>query len=81
MFKQFKEHPSAFEVCSRRHQAECMSKLWSHIDNVFQRSTRDGQVLGEEKRLDSGRYVGVQYLGIPTARRGVDQDVPREPLF
>jgi hypothetical protein len=39
------ERPSAFKPHSRRHQAECTSRLWSHIESVIGRSTLDDQVL------------------------------------
>ena len=45
MFEQFNERPSAFNPHSRRHQAECTSRLWSHIESVIGRSTLDDQVL------------------------------------
>ena len=45
MFEQFSERPSAFNPHSRRHQAECTSRLWSHVESVIGRSTLDDQVL------------------------------------
>jgi hypothetical protein len=45
MFERFDERPSAFNPHSRRHQAECTSRLASHIESVIGRSTLDDQVL------------------------------------
>ena len=43
MLEQFNRNPSVFRPHSRRHQAECTSKLWSHVDSVIKRSTGPGQ--------------------------------------
>ena len=45
MLEQFDQSPSIFRPHSRRHQAECTSRLWSHVDSVTERTPGHGQVL------------------------------------
>ena len=45
MLEHFIQSPSVFRPHSRRHQAECTSRLWSHVDSVIERTTGHGQVL------------------------------------
>ena len=45
MLEQFHQSPSVFRPHSRRHQTECTSRLWFHVDSVIERTMRHGQVL------------------------------------
>ena len=42
---QFSQSASVFRPHSRHHQAQCTSRLWSHVDSVTERTTEHGQVL------------------------------------